>query len=54
MKEHLDEQFLDNIFGAKSKVLRHEWEELVAKNEAWLFSSKKIREQTNKALKERK
>ncbi|CDW79009.1 UNKNOWN [Stylonychia lemnae] len=52
IKEAFLDKFLDEIYGAKSKLLRVDWETEVAKKTPWLFSTKKIRSEIDKIIKE--
>lgn len=49
-KEELSEAFLDDVFGAASKLTRKEWEAKVAKTQKYLFSIKDTRTKVEKAL----
>ena len=50
VKETLSETFLDEVFGAASKLTRKEWEGKVAKSQKWLFNLKETRSKIEKAL----
>ena len=47
----MQEAFLDDIYGARSKVERKDFEAKVALGQKWLYSSKTIRQTVEKALK---
>jgi hypothetical protein len=47
----MKEEFLDNIFGANSKLTREEYEAKVI-TEKWMFSAKGVRTRVEKALKD--
>ena len=49
-KSELSEQFLDEVFGAASKLTRKEWETKVAKTQKFLFTLKETRSKVEKAL----
>lgn len=49
-KEAMSEAFLDEVFGAASKLTRKEWEGKVAKSQKWLFSLKEARSKIEKAI----
>lgn len=51
MKEDMKESFLDNVYGAYSKLLRKDYEAKVVMSEKWIFSSKLIRTHIEKAIK---
>jgi hypothetical protein len=49
-KDTMSEEFLDEVFGAASKLTRKEWENKVAKTQKWLFNLKEARAKVEKAL----
>lgn len=49
-KEEMGETFLDDVFGAASKLTRKEWEAKVAKTQKWMFNTKEARTKIEKAL----
>ena len=47
----MQEAFLDDIYGARSKVDRKDFEAKVALGQKWLFGAKSVRQTVEKALK---
>ncbi len=52
-KEEMKEAFLDNVFGAMSKLPKEEYMNKVVQNEKWIFQSKSVRSKVEKFLKEK-
>lgn len=50
VKETISEGFLDDVFGAASKLTRKEWETKVASTQKWLFDSKQVRARVEKEV----
>ena len=44
------EKFLDDVFGANSKLQREEWEKVVSTTGKWLFSAKEVRALVEKEI----
>ncbi len=44
------EKFLDEVFGANSKLQREEWEKVVSTAGKWLFSAKEVRALVEKEI----
>jgi hypothetical protein len=50
LKEAWNETFLDDVYGAASKLPRAEWEAKVVATQKWLFDSKTVRGKVEKEL----
>ena len=46
--ENIREDFLDNVYGARAKLTRKDYMELIATKQAWIFDPSKIRERIDK------